>query len=124
MKYIGHILCLMISALTLVACGSSQYYTPNLFAHNMPTGIDGEWADQNGIISSFRDGIFETRAADTKEKLSEGTYNYVNARHVELEVRSILRGKVSRASCTVSNDKTLLSCMSNASSQFFLKRKT
>ncbi|WP_455477250.1 hypothetical protein [Bartonella sp. B41] len=118
MKQICRILCLTITALALGACGFSQYY-----GQNMPAGIDGEWVDENGIISSFRNGVFETRAADTKEKLSEGTYDYVGAQHVDIEIRSILRGTISKVNCVISNNTTQLFCTSRSGSQFSLKRK-
>ncbi|WP_455478655.1 hypothetical protein V3565_01970 [Bartonella sp. B10] len=118
MKQTYRVICLIITALALVACGFSQYY-----GQNIPTGIDGEWIDENGIISSFRDGVFETRAADTQEKLSEGTYNYVGVQRVEIEIRSILRGTISRVSCAISYNSTQLLCTSYAGSQFFLKRR-
>ncbi|WP_455482205.1 hypothetical protein V4P56_00800 [Bartonella sp. B35(2025)] len=118
MKQTCRILCLMITAVILVACVFSQYY-----GQNIPAGIDGEWVDENGIISSFRNGAFETRAADTQEKLSEGTYNYISIQHVEIEIHSILRGTVSRVNCSILYNSTQLLCTSHSGSQFFLKRK-
>lgn len=118
MKHTYHILCLTITALLLSACSFSQYYSPN-----MSTGIDGKWVDENGIISSFHNGVFETRAADTEEKLSEGAYNYLDAQNIEIEIRSILRGTISRVNCTMSYDATQLLCTSHTGAQFFLKRK-
>ncbi|EJF83691.1 hypothetical protein [Bartonella rattimassiliensis] len=118
MKHTYHILCLTITALLLSACNFSQHY--NL---NMPTGIDGKWIDENGIVSSFHNGVFETYAADTKEKLSEGVYNYLNAQNIEIEIRSILRGTISRVNCAMSYDETQLLCTSHTGTQFFLKRK-
>ncbi|WP_208434537.1 hypothetical protein [Bartonella taylorii] len=118
MKHTCRILCLTIITLVLSACGFSQYH-----GQNIPAGIDGKWVDENGIISSFREGIFETRAADTEEKLSEGTYNYVSAQHIEIEIRSILRGTISRVSCIMSREATQLFCTSHTGSQFSLNRK-
>ncbi|WP_273759824.1 hypothetical protein [Bartonella sp. ML70XJBT.G] len=118
MKHTYRILCLTIIALMLGACGFSQHY-----GQNTPAGIDGKWVDENGIISSFRGGVFETRAADTEEKLSEGTYNYVSAQHIEIEIRSILRGTISKVSCMISQDAMQLFCSSYTGSQFSLKRK-
>ncbi|WP_375610563.1 MULTISPECIES: hypothetical protein [unclassified Bartonella] len=119
MKHTYHILCLTITALLLSACNFSRYYNSN-----MPTGIDGKWVDENGIISSFHNGVFETHAADTEEKLSEGAYNYLNAQNIEIEIRSILRGTISRVNCTMSYDSTQLLCTSPTGAQFFLKRKS
>ncbi|WP_273756060.1 hypothetical protein [Bartonella sp. MM73XJBT] len=118
MKHTYRTLCLIIIALMLGACSFSQHYEQNIQA-----GIDGKWVDENGIISSFRRGVFETRAADTEEKLSEGTYNYVSAQHIEIEIRSILRGTISKVSCIMSQDAMQLFCSSYTGSQFSLKRK-
>ncbi|ABM44504.1 hypothetical protein H704_00306 [Bartonella bacilliformis Peru38] len=123
MKHIYSISCLTITALLLAACSFSQYYGQYPFVRNIPNGIDGEWIDTNGIVSSFHNGIFETRAADTEEKLSEGIYNYVNTQHVEIEIHSILRGTISRADCTISNNAMQLFCTSSNGLQFSLNRK-
>ncbi|EJF88156.1 hypothetical protein [Bartonella melophagi] len=123
MQHICRILCLTITILAIGACSLPHYYGEHSTVENISTGIDGEWIDKNGIISSFRNGTFETRAADTKEKLSEGTYNYVNAQHVEIEIRSILRGTISRADCRLSNDTMQLFCTSSTGLQFFLNRQ-
>ncbi|WP_455466279.1 hypothetical protein [Bartonella sp. B39] len=117
MKHTCRIMYLAIIALALGACGFSQYY-----GQNTPAGIDGEWVDTNGIISSFHNGVFETRAADTEEKLSEGTYNYVSTQRIEIEIRSILRGTISKVSCMISRDATHLLCTSHMGSQFSLRR--
>ncbi|WP_455475830.1 hypothetical protein [Bartonella sp. B17] len=118
MKHTCHILCLIITSLALVACSFSQYY-----GQNIPAGIDGKWVDENGIISSFHNGVFETTSADTHEKLSEGTYKYISAQYVEIEIHSILRGTISRVSCAISHNKMELLCSSYAGLPFSLKRK-
>ncbi|WP_336278903.1 hypothetical protein [Bartonella sp. CB175] len=118
MKRTCRILCLTITALALVACGFSQYYGQNISA-----GIDGKWVDENGIISSFQNGAFETRAADTEEKLSEGTYQYISTQLVEIEIHSILRGTISRVSCIILHNATQLFCTSREGLPFSLKRQ-
>ncbi|ALE04127.1 hypothetical protein [Bartonella ancashensis] len=123
MKRTYSILSLTITVFILTACGILQDYKRYFPLQNIPKGIDGEWIDTNGIVSSFHNGIFETRAVDTEEKLSEGTYNYVGTKHVAIEIRSIIRGTISRADCTVSNDVMRLFCTSNAGLEFSLKRK-
>ncbi|MCZ2328411.1 hypothetical protein [Bartonella sp. F02] len=114
---------LIIAAFLLVACSFSQNYEQYLSVHNKSSGINGEWIDENGIISSFYNGIFETRAADTNEKLSEGTYTYINSQHVEIEIHSILRGTISQVNCSISNNATQLICTPRSGLQFVLNRK-
>lgn len=123
MKNTYRILCLIAAAIALVACiESSQQNEKLLPLQKTPTGIDGEWVDKNGIISHFRDGVFETRAADTNEKLSEGSYHYINDKYIEMEIRSILRGTISRVDCMISDNRIQLFCISRSGLQFLLQR--
>ena len=123
MKRIAPTLCLTAMAFTLAACNLSQNYGQRPSVQNIPTGIDGQWVDKNGIVSSFRNGIFETRSSDTREKLSEGNYRFSNPQLVEIEMRSIVRGTVSRVNCAISNNSMQLLCTSSSGSQFSLNRK-
>ncbi|MHC5307751.1 hypothetical protein [Bartonella sp. LJL80] len=123
MKRIAPKLCLTILAFTLAGCNLSQNYGQRPSVQNIPTGIDGQWVDNNGIVSSFRNGVFETRAADTKEKLSEGNYVFKNPQLVEIEMRSIVRGTVSRVNCAISNSSMQLLCTSGTGAQFSLNRR-
>lgn len=123
MKRIAPTLCLTAMAFALSACNLSQNYGQRPSVQNIPTGIDGQWVDKNGIVSSFRNGIFETRSSDTKEKLSEGNYRFRNPQLVEIEMRSIVRGTVSRVNCAVSNSSMELLCTSSNGSQFSLNRQ-
>lgn len=88
-----------------------------------PVGINGQWSDANGIVSSFQNGIFETRAADTREKLSEGNYTFRGQNFVEIEVRSIVRGTVSQVNCSLSQNSQQLFCTTNTGAHFSLNRK-
>ncbi|MBI0019791.1 hypothetical protein H3S90_01675 [Bartonella sp. W8097] len=123
MKPIASTLCLTAMAFALAACNLSQNYGQRPSVRNIPTGIDGQWVDKNGIVSSFRNGIFETRSSDTREKLSEGNYRFSNPQLVEIEMRSIVRGTVSRVNCAISNNSMQLLCTSSSGSQFSLNRK-
>lgn len=123
MKSIAPTLCLTVMAFALSACNLSQNYGQRPSVQNIPTGIDGQWVDKNGIVSSFKNGIFETRSSDTKEKLSEGNYRFRNPQLVEIEMRSIVRGTVSRVNCAVSNNSMELLCTASNGSQFSLNRQ-
>lgn len=87
-----------------------------------PAGVEGNWVDPNGMISSFSGGTFQTRAPDTNEKLAEGTYRSVSPNLVQLEMRSIVRGTVSNVNCSLYSANQL-NCTSSAGSQFSLSRK-
>lgn len=123
MKRLAPTFCLAVMAFSLSACNLSQNYGQRPSVQNIPTGIDGQWEDKNGIVSSFRNGIFETRSSDTKEKLSEGNYKFRNPQLVEIEMRSIVRGTVSRVNCAISNNSMQLLCTSSTGSQFYLNRR-
>lgn len=87
-----------------------------------PAGIDGNWVDANGIISSFNGGVFITRTTDTNEKLAEGSYRYQSPRLVEIEMRSLVRGTVSKVNCALVSHHQL-NCTSSAGAQFSLQRQ-
>ncbi|RCL02765.1 MAG: hypothetical protein JSC188_000290 [Candidatus Tokpelaia sp. JSC188] len=83
--------------------------------------IDGQWVDDNGIVSSFYNGIFETRSPDTNEKLAEGNYISRSNGLIELEIRSFIRGTVSHVNCSLANSSHLL-CTSRDSFNFSLTK--
>lgn len=86
-------------------------------------GIEGQWIDSEGVaFSSFRNGIFETRSIDTQEKLSEGNYAMTSPQMVSLEMRSLVRGTVSRVNCALSGYSRLL-CTTESGSHFTLTRQ-
>ncbi|MGU3577136.1 outer membrane lipoprotein Omp10 [Brucellaceae bacterium C25G] len=87
-----------------------------------PAGIDGNWVDANGITSSFNNGVFITRTTDTNEKLAEGSYRYQSPRLVEIEMRSLVRGTVSKVNCAMVS-QSQLNCTSSAGAQFSLQRR-
>lgn len=124
MKSVCRVLCLVFTASASLSCGSPQYYQNPPSAQSEFGEIDGKWVDENGISSFFYGGVFETRASDTNEKLSEGTYRYVGARRIEIEVRSMLRGTVSKVNCSLSNNDIQLLCITHTGSHFFLNRQT
>ncbi|EJF90437.1 hypothetical protein [Bartonella tamiae] len=121
-RYVLITYCTFVSFL-LAACSLSQNYGQNPVVQNVPQGIAGQWVDSNGIVSSFHNNVFETRAADTNEKLSEGNYIFRNPQLVEIEMRSIIRGTVSRVNCALSNNAMQLLCTTSNGAQFALNRK-
>lgn len=108
--------------LSVAACQTS---VPN-FNGGVPqintAGIDGNWVDANGITSSFNGGVFITRTTDTNEKLAEGSYRYQSPRLVEIEMRSLVRGTVSKVNCAMVSQNQL-NCTSSAGAQFSLQRR-
>lgn len=112
-------------AATLAAC--TTYGPVNNGGGNVPVrqqnaGIDGNWVDANGITSTFNGGIFETRTTDTNEKLAEGNYRYMSPRLVEIDMRSIVRGTVSKVNCAQVTPSQL-NCTTSTGAQFSLTRR-
>lgn len=87
-----------------------------------PSGIDGNWVDANGILSSFNNGIFETRTTDTNERLAEGNYRYRSPQLVEIDLRSIVRGTTSKVNCALVSPSQL-NCTTSDGSHFSLNRR-
>ncbi|MFC0245870.1 outer membrane lipoprotein Omp10 [Falsochrobactrum ovis] len=87
-----------------------------------PAGINGNWVDANGIVSSFNNGFFETRTTDTNERLAEGNYRNISPQLVEIDLRSIVRGTSSKVNCALVSPSQL-NCTSSAGSHFTLTRQ-
>ncbi|MCC0036921.1 MAG: hypothetical protein H6887_16860 [Hoeflea sp.] len=104
----------------LAACQSATYSPRPVEVQ--PQGIDGQWTDPNGIISSFYNGRFETRTTDTNSLLAEGSYRYVSDQIVEIELTSLLRQTTSRVNCALATPSQL-NCTSSTGAQFTLVRR-
>jgi hypothetical protein len=107
-------------AVVVTACQSATY-TPRPIPVQ-PQGIEGQWTDPNGIVSSFVNGRFETRTTDTNSLLAEGTYRYVSDNMVEIEMTSLLRQTNSRVNCALAS-QSQLNCTSSTGAQFTLVRQ-
>ena len=105
----------------LAACQSPDY-SPRPVVSAQPQGIDGQWVDPNGIISSFNAGRFETRTTDTNSLLAEGSYRYVSDQVVEIDLTSLLRQTTSRVNCALAG-LSQLNCTSSTGAQFTLVRR-
>lgn len=117
-KHLAVTSCLAVLGFAVSACYDGGSNLPSL---NKPAGIEGRWVDANGITSSFRNGIFETRSADTNEKLAEGNYSLRAGSIIEIEMRSLVRGTVSRVNCSLANTSSVL-CTSESGERFILNR--
>lgn len=77
------------------------------------TGKDilrGEWQDKAGMLSSFDNGKFETRTPDTNEKLAEGSYSIAEDNSINIEVKSLVKGNVSKVNCDLRHFNNTLYC--------------
>ena len=88
---------------------------------SLPSGVEGMWVDEQGNRSSFAGGRFETIAADTGAKLSDGSYRYADARTVAIEVRSLIRQSIINVNCALVSPSQL-NCTSSTGNRFVLVR--
>ncbi|MDN5249637.1 hypothetical protein [Bartonella sp. TP] len=70
----------------------------------------GEWQDKAGMLSTFSNGKFETRTPDTNEKLAEGNYNIEEDNSINIEVKSLVKGNVSKVNCNLRHFNNTLYC--------------
>ena len=109
-----------ITAIGLAGCQAMSFYQGQPRA----ASFEGEWQDQNGIISSFNAGKFETKTTDgTDTLLAVGTYQKINPSYAQIEVRSLVRRTVSQVNCALVNSSRM-NCTSSTGSQFTLFRRS
>ena len=112
-----------VAALATVLAGcQSASYNPAPMAPPQPQGVEGQWVDPNGIVSSFSAGRFETRTTDTNSLLAQGSYTQTNPQLVEIELTSLLRNSTSRVNCALVT-QSQLNCTSSTGAQFTLARR-
>ncbi|MGD9913144.1 MAG: hypothetical protein AB7S80_03615 [Rhizobiaceae bacterium] len=88
-----------------------------------PTGVEGEWLSSDGVaISRFTNGLFETIATDTGNKLADGTYVNINPSTVTITVRSLIRQTTSAVNCALVSPMQL-NCTAASGQQFVLTRR-
>lgn len=111
-----------VAALGLAVSGCTQVsYGPRPVA-TAPQGIEGQWMDPNGIVSSFNGGRFETRTTDTNTLMAQGNYRYLSPRYVEIDLTSLVRNTTSKVNCALAT-QSQLNCTSSSGAQFTLVRR-
>ncbi len=107
-------------ALGLASCQSVPYIP----ASTPTASFEGEWLDQNGILSTFNNGQFQTKTTDgTNTLLAVGSYRQVSPTLAEIELRSLVRQSVSQVNCALATS-TRMNCTSSAGTQFSLVRRS
>lgn len=108
----------------VAGCTTGGYVRPTPAALPPQTGVEGSWVDQAGTgVTNFTAGRFETFAADTLQKLSEGNYTTRPDGVVEINGFSLLQQKPVAFNCGVAGP-TQLNCTSSTGQQFVLMRRT
>lgn len=110
----------LVLGTAVVAAGCQSAFGPTV---RRAAGVEGNWVDTNGVgLSSFNGGAFTTVAADTGNKLSEGSYRYTDGRSVEITIRSIVRNTTDRANCTLVTTAQM-NCTLSSGARFSLVRQ-
>ncbi|PSH54533.1 hypothetical protein CU102_29110 [Phyllobacterium brassicacearum] len=111
--------------ITLAGCMSGSMQDGGSGQVSKPSdSVQGQWFDTSGVaFSNFNNGVFETRANDTKEKLAEGNYRFASASLIEIDLRSLARGTQSKVNCALISAGQL-NCTSSSGQQFSLTRRS
>ncbi|PDT39107.1 hypothetical protein CO671_00965 [Rhizobium sp. M10] len=115
-------LVLVGAAAALAACVSSEPRPMPIAATPPATGVEGNWSDPNGIVSTFQGGTFTTRTTDSNQLLASGTYINTSPTLVEINMTSLVRKTQSKVNCALVNPSQL-NCTSDSGAQFTLSRR-
>ncbi|WP_411196966.1 outer membrane lipoprotein Omp10 [Rhizobium sp.] len=115
-------LVLVGAAAALAACVSSEPRRLPVASAPVATGVEGNWSDPNGIVSTFQGGTFTTRTTDSNQLLASGTYINTSPTLVEINMTSLVRKTQSKVNCALVNPSQL-NCTSDSGAQFTLSRR-
>ena len=87
------------------------------------TGVEGNWSDANGLISTFQAGTFTTHTTDSNSVLASGTYTSVSPSLIEINMTSLVRKTQSRVNCSLVT-QSQLNCTQDSGAQFSLARRS
>jgi hypothetical protein len=117
---------LVTAAAALSACvdfgGSRPPPAIRASAQPQGTGVEGNWSDANGLISTFQAGTFTTHTTDSNSVLASGTYTSVSPSLIEINMTSLVRKTQSKINCALISPYQL-NCTSDAGKQFSLNRR-
>jgi hypothetical protein len=116
-------LVLAVASAALAACVSSGPRPMPVSTAPAPAGVEGTWADPNGIVSTFQGGTFTTRTTDSNQLLASGTYIKTSPTLVEINMTSLVRNTQSKVNCSLVT-MGQLNCTSDAGAQFVLNRRS
>ena len=118
-------LALLLAAVSVSACVDEGPRPMPQYTRAAPVqqGVEGTWADPNGIISTFQGGGFSTKTTDTNQTLASGTYVQTSPCLVEINMTSLVRKTQSKVNCALVN-QTQLNCTSDSGAQFSLSRRS
>jgi hypothetical protein len=84
---------------------------------------DGQWMDMQGVaVSTFSNGVFQSVATDTGNRLSEGTYRQIDGNNIEISMTSLIRQSQTQVNCSLATP-TQLNCTNAGGQNFSLVRR-
>ncbi len=108
----------VLACLMLVACNTPPKVDPLAGGG----GLSGSWVSTDGVFTAeLSNGRFTSRANDTGEVLSQGSYVVASAEQVQLRWRSQARNEDSLANCTREGVE-VLNCTDQAGRPFSLRK--
>lgn len=115
-------LALFAAAASLSACIDGSQRPLPVSSQPAPTTVEGNWADPNGLLSTFSGGQFQTRTTDgTNTQMASGTYTTTPEGVIQINLYSNVKRTSSLVNCALVNTSQL-NCTSDSGSQFSLRR--
>ncbi|WP_295806260.1 hypothetical protein [uncultured Nitratireductor sp.] len=111
----------VVSALAVAGCqtGMSDGGGPRAARQ---TGVEGQWMGTDGVaVSTLQGGRFSSRAVETGETLTEGSYSHRDARTIELSFYSLKSQQQTAATCLLATSDQMNCTLANGTN-FVLNR--
>lgn len=122
MRGIKTLAVITVSATLLSGCiATGPSFRGGATAPRAPSFAEGNW--QQGTLASyiFGNGSFVGTAADTGNKVADGTYRYINANTIQISSFSAVQQKTIVANCLLVGSNTM-NCTADSGSTFSLTR--
>ena len=85
--------------------------------------VDGQWMDMQGVaVSTFSNGMFQSVATDTGNRLSEGTYRQIDNNNISISMTLLIRQTQTQVNCSLASP-TQLNCTNAGGQNFSLVRR-
>jgi hypothetical protein len=112
----------ILSAVGLAACQAPREVQVSQPQRVAPIGVEGNWVDPNGIVSTFSGGQFQTRTSDgTNTQLASGTYS-TTGNVTQINLYSNIKQTTSLVNCALVTGSQL-NCTTETGAQFSLTRR-
>ncbi|MCC5778941.1 hypothetical protein H7H48_07755 [Nitratireductor sp. B36] len=86
------------------------------------TGVEGQWMGTDGVaVSTLQGGRFSSRAVETGEVLTEGSYSHRGAQTIDLSFYSLKSQRQTSATCLLASSDRMNCTLANGTN-FVLTR--